>query len=102
MNIGTSRVFTCFQYLHIEKTAPPRCSLVFSPLWTIFELFHDEWAKIITSRVFTRNTALRHSRHVFQRTYLDHPCPHYPPRGTTNIGLLIIYYATWRKNGSIS
>ncbi|KAH3871002.1 hypothetical protein DPMN_034196 [Dreissena polymorpha] len=42
---------------------------VFSPSWTIFELvrdinktnvlnkFHDDWAKIVTSRVFTRNIA---------------------------------------------
>ncbi|KAH3864328.1 hypothetical protein DPMN_027345 [Dreissena polymorpha] len=65
----TSRVFTCFQYIHIEKTAPPPGSHVFSPIWTIFELvryinetnvltkFHDDWAKIVTSKVFTRNTA---------------------------------------------
>ncbi|KAH3749659.1 hypothetical protein DPMN_184160 [Dreissena polymorpha] len=65
----TSRVFTCFHYMHIEKTAPPTGGHVFSPIWTIFELvrdinktnvltkFHDDWAKIVTSRVFTRNTA---------------------------------------------
>ncbi|KAH3877216.1 hypothetical protein DPMN_001078 [Dreissena polymorpha] len=103
--IVSSRLFTCFHYIHIEKTAPPPgshvfppiitifkllrdiykihakkvtsrrklpCPLgghVFSPIWTIFELFrdinetnvltkfHDDWAKIVTSRVFTRNTA---------------------------------------------
>ncbi|KAH3713565.1 hypothetical protein DPMN_073357 [Dreissena polymorpha] len=61
----TSRVFTCFYYIHIEKNAPPTGSHVFSPIWTIFELvrdinktnvltnFHDDWAKIVTSRVFT-------------------------------------------------
>ncbi|KAH3876277.1 hypothetical protein DPMN_000116 [Dreissena polymorpha] len=69
--IGTSRVFTrenC-HYIHIEKNAPPTGGHVFSPIWTIFELFrdinetsvltkfHDDWAKIVTSRVFTRNTA---------------------------------------------
>ncbi|KAH3831786.1 hypothetical protein DPMN_105056 [Dreissena polymorpha] len=115
------RLFTCFHYIHIEKTAPPpgghekappgqhvflpirtifdlyrriqetyvltkfheQCDFysvhiklprppgghVFSPIWTIFKLigdinetnlltkFHDDWANIVTSRVFTRNTA---------------------------------------------
>ncbi|KAH3861931.1 hypothetical protein DPMN_024885 [Dreissena polymorpha] len=66
----TSRVFICFHYIHIEKNAPPTGGHVFSPIWTIFELvqdinktniltnFHDDWAKIVTSRVFTRKTAL--------------------------------------------
>ncbi|KAH3723714.1 hypothetical protein DPMN_049508 [Dreissena polymorpha] len=61
----TSRVFTCFHYIHIEKNAPPTGGHVFSPIWTIFKLFldinktnvltnfHDDWAKIVTSRVFT-------------------------------------------------
>ncbi|KAH3885383.1 hypothetical protein DPMN_009376 [Dreissena polymorpha] len=65
----TSRVFTCFHYLHVEKSAPHPGGNVFSPIWTIFELvrdnnetnvltkFHDDWAKIVPSRVFTRNTA---------------------------------------------
>ncbi|KAH3896959.1 hypothetical protein DPMN_021143 [Dreissena polymorpha] len=51
------------------KTAPPPGGHVFSPIWTIFEpfrdinetnaftKFHDDWAKIVTPRVFTRNTA---------------------------------------------
>ncbi|KAH3847480.1 hypothetical protein DPMN_089801 [Dreissena polymorpha] len=30
--------------------------------------FHDDWAKIVTSRVFTRKTALPTGGHVFQRT----------------------------------
>ncbi|KAH3862732.1 hypothetical protein DPMN_025705 [Dreissena polymorpha] len=76
----TSRVFKCFHYIHIEKNAPPTCSHVFSPIWTIFELvrdinktkvltnFHDDWAKIVTSRVFTRKTAPPTGGHVFQRT----------------------------------
>ncbi|KAH3804452.1 hypothetical protein DPMN_132737 [Dreissena polymorpha] len=62
----TSTVFTCFHYIHIEKNAPPTGSHVFSPISTIFKLvqeinktnvltnFHDYWAKIVTSRVFTR------------------------------------------------
>ncbi|KAH3723795.1 hypothetical protein DPMN_049589 [Dreissena polymorpha] len=65
----TSRVFTCFHYIHIEKNASPTGGHVFSPIWTIFKLvrdinktnvltnFHDDWAKIVTSRVFTRKTA---------------------------------------------
>ncbi|KAH3695614.1 hypothetical protein DPMN_083071 [Dreissena polymorpha] len=66
---ATSRVFTCFHNIHIEKTAPPPGGHVFSPIWTILELvrdinetnvstkFHDDWTKLLTSRVFTRNTA---------------------------------------------
>ncbi|KAH3889306.1 hypothetical protein DPMN_013359 [Dreissena polymorpha] len=58
----TSTVFTCFHYIHIEKNAPPTGSHVFSPIPTIFKLvrdinktnvltnFHDNWAKIVTSR----------------------------------------------------
>ncbi|KAH3867155.1 hypothetical protein DPMN_030280 [Dreissena polymorpha] len=67
-NIVTSRVFTRenFHYIHIKKNAPPTGGHVFSPIWTIFELvrdinktnvltnFHDDWTKIVTSRVFTR------------------------------------------------
>ncbi|KAH3776089.1 hypothetical protein DPMN_177502 [Dreissena polymorpha] len=76
----TSRVFTCFHYIHIEKNAPPTGGHVFSPIWTIFELvrdinktnvltnFHDDWAKIVTSKVFTRKTAPPTGGHVFQRT----------------------------------
>ncbi|KAH3751879.1 hypothetical protein DPMN_186466 [Dreissena polymorpha] len=62
----TSRVFTCFHYIHMEKNEPPTGGNVFSPIWTIFELvreinktnvlanFYDDWANIVTSRVFTR------------------------------------------------
>ncbi|KAH3838112.1 hypothetical protein DPMN_111518 [Dreissena polymorpha] len=64
----SSRVFTSFHCIHIQKNSPPTGGHVFSPIWTIFELvrhinktnvlinFHD-WAKIVTSRVFTRKTA---------------------------------------------
>ncbi|KAH3726352.1 hypothetical protein DPMN_052214 [Dreissena polymorpha] len=53
---------------HIKETnknAPPTGGHVFSPSWTIFKLvrdinkinvltnFHDDWAKIVASRVFT-------------------------------------------------
>ncbi|KAH3752594.1 hypothetical protein DPMN_187215 [Dreissena polymorpha] len=76
----TSRVFTCFHHIHIEKTAPPTGGHVFSRIWTIFKLireinktnvltnFHDDWAKIVTSRVFTRKTAPPTGGHVFKRT----------------------------------
>ncbi|KAH3802481.1 hypothetical protein DPMN_156159 [Dreissena polymorpha] len=52
----------------------------FSPIWTIFELvrninktnvltkFHDDWAIIVTSRVFTWITTPPTCGHVFQRT----------------------------------
>ncbi|KAH3720627.1 hypothetical protein DPMN_063529 [Dreissena polymorpha] len=68
---------------HIKETnknAPPTGGHVFSPIWFIFELvrdinktnvlsnFHDDWAKIVTSRVFTRKTAPPTGDHVFQGT----------------------------------
>ncbi|KAH3737447.1 hypothetical protein DPMN_044040 [Dreissena polymorpha] len=37
----TSRVFTCFHYIHIDKNAPPTGDHDFSPIWTIFELVQD-------------------------------------------------------------
>ncbi|KAH3852347.1 hypothetical protein DPMN_094853 [Dreissena polymorpha] len=61
-----------------------QCSLAdifFSPICTIFELvrdinetnvltkFHDDWAKIETSRVFTRNTAPPPGGHVFSTVF---------------------------------
>ncbi|KAH3877389.1 hypothetical protein DPMN_001254 [Dreissena polymorpha] len=74
----TSRVFTCFHYIHIEKNAPPTGGHVFSPIWTIFELvpdinntnvltnFHDDWAKIVTSRVFTGSHVIQLTGTIFQ------------------------------------
>ncbi|KAH3777511.1 hypothetical protein DPMN_178958 [Dreissena polymorpha] len=62
----TSTVFTCFHYIQIEKNALPTGGHVFSPIPAIFKLFrdinkinvltnfHDDWAKIVTFRVFTR------------------------------------------------
>ncbi|KAH3787906.1 hypothetical protein DPMN_166037 [Dreissena polymorpha] len=76
------RVFTrdnC-HYIHIEKNAPPTGGHVFSLSWTIFKLvrdinktnvltnFHDDWAKIVSTRVFTRKTAPPTGGHFFQRT----------------------------------
>ncbi|KAH3874676.1 hypothetical protein DPMN_037927 [Dreissena polymorpha] len=63
-----------------HKNAPPTGGHVFSPIWTIFKLvreinrtnvltnFHDDWAKTVTSRVFTRKTAPPTGGHAFQRT----------------------------------
>ncbi|KAH3707307.1 hypothetical protein DPMN_066708 [Dreissena polymorpha] len=63
-----------------EKTAPPPGGHVFSSIWTIFKLvrdinetnvltkFHDDWAKIVTFRVFTRNIAPHPGCHVLKRT----------------------------------
>ncbi|KAH3842520.1 hypothetical protein DPMN_116016 [Dreissena polymorpha] len=78
----TSRVFTSHVIQrtgtifelnsHIKETnknAPPTGGHVCSPIWSVFELvrdinksnvltnFLDDWAKIVTSRVFTRKTA---------------------------------------------
>ncbi|KAH3877453.1 hypothetical protein DPMN_001320 [Dreissena polymorpha] len=49
----SSRLFTCFHYIHIEKTAPPPGGHVFPPIMTIFELVRDIYkidAKNVTSR----------------------------------------------------
>ncbi|KAH3852546.1 hypothetical protein DPMN_095057 [Dreissena polymorpha] len=48
----TSRVFTRFHYIHIEKNAPPT----------------GGHAKIVTSRVFTRKTAPPTGGHIFHQT----------------------------------
>ncbi|KAH3836149.1 hypothetical protein DPMN_109519 [Dreissena polymorpha] len=59
-------VFSLIRTIVELKNAPPTGGHVFSPIWTIFELvrdinktnvltnFHDDWTKIVTSRVFTR------------------------------------------------
>ncbi|KAH3890039.1 hypothetical protein DPMN_014107 [Dreissena polymorpha] len=58
----SSRLFTCFHFIHIKKTAPPPCAYVFPPITIIFKLvrdihianvltkFHDDKAKNVTSR----------------------------------------------------
>ncbi|KAH3735614.1 hypothetical protein DPMN_042149 [Dreissena polymorpha] len=63
-----------------REKCPPTGGHVFSPICTIFKLvrdinktnvltnFLDDWAKIVTSRVFTRKTAPPTGGHVFQRT----------------------------------
>ncbi|KAH3833417.1 hypothetical protein DPMN_106727 [Dreissena polymorpha] len=62
----TSTVFTCFHYIHIDEKCPAHWRPCLSPIPTIFKLlrdinkthvltnFHDDWAKIVPSRVFTR------------------------------------------------
>ncbi|KAH3846169.1 hypothetical protein DPMN_088467 [Dreissena polymorpha] len=59
----SSRLFTCFHQIHLEKTAPPPGGHVFPLITTIFKLvqnihitngltkFHDDEAKHVTSRV---------------------------------------------------
>ncbi|KAH3729984.1 hypothetical protein DPMN_055962 [Dreissena polymorpha] len=49
------------------ETAPPPGGHVVSPIWTIFK-FHDDWAKIVCCRMFTRNTVPPLRGHVLQRT----------------------------------
>ncbi|KAH3773048.1 hypothetical protein DPMN_174397 [Dreissena polymorpha] len=63
----------------VEK-CPAHWRPCFSPIWTIFELvreinktyvlskFHDDWAKIVTTSVFTRKTAPPTGGHIFQWT----------------------------------
>ncbi|KAH3728015.1 hypothetical protein DPMN_053960 [Dreissena polymorpha] len=67
----TSRVFTCFHYIHIDKTAPPTGGHVFSPIWTIFELVGDINKRAIMalyrSTVFMRkNRAMRMGLNVLK------------------------------------
>ncbi|KAH3773154.1 hypothetical protein DPMN_174509 [Dreissena polymorpha] len=57
----TSTLFTCFNYIHIEKNAPPTGGHVFSPIPTIFKLVRDI-NKTNTSRVFTRENC--HNIHI--------------------------------------
>ncbi|KAH3802311.1 hypothetical protein DPMN_155986 [Dreissena polymorpha] len=81
-------VFTCFHYIHIEKTAPPNGGHVFSLIWTIFELvrdinktnglskFHTDWTKSqtnvltkfyedLTKNLTSKKTAPPPGGHVF-------------------------------------
>ncbi|KAH3807828.1 hypothetical protein DPMN_136176 [Dreissena polymorpha] len=59
----TSRVLTCFQYIHIEKNALPTGRHVFSLIWTIFELVQE-----INKTNQKLKTAPPTGGHVFQRT----------------------------------
>ncbi|KAH3884351.1 hypothetical protein DPMN_008329 [Dreissena polymorpha] len=63
-----------------RKLPRPLAAMFFHRSRTFFELvrdinktnvltmFHDDWATIVTSRVFTRNTAPPPGGHIFQRT----------------------------------
>ncbi|KAH3812241.1 hypothetical protein DPMN_140665 [Dreissena polymorpha] len=96
----TSRLLTCFHNIHIEseKNAPPTGGHVFSPIWTILELvrdinitnvltiFHDDWAKIVTFRVFTS--------HVIQLTETIFELNSYIKE--TNV--LTKFHENWAKN----
>ncbi|KAH3776939.1 hypothetical protein DPMN_178373 [Dreissena polymorpha] len=73
----TSRVFSLYTY---RENCPAPWRTCFSPIWTIFKLvqeinkinvltnFHDDWAKTVTSKVFTRKTSPPTGDHVFQHT----------------------------------
>ncbi|KAH3809086.1 hypothetical protein DPMN_137449 [Dreissena polymorpha] len=58
---ATSRVFTCFHYLHIEKIAAPTGGHVFSPNWTIFELDRVFTSHVIqlTGSIFELNSHIK-------------------------------------------
>ncbi|KAH3781524.1 hypothetical protein DPMN_159355 [Dreissena polymorpha] len=43
------RLFTCFHYINIEKTAPPPLEAIKH----VLTKFHEDWTKNVTSRVFT-------------------------------------------------
>ncbi|KAH3890919.1 hypothetical protein DPMN_015009 [Dreissena polymorpha] len=47
----SSILFTCFHYIHIEKTAPPPGGHVFSPIMTIFELVRDIYKIDVKTKV---------------------------------------------------
>ncbi|KAH3746645.1 hypothetical protein DPMN_181055 [Dreissena polymorpha] len=104
------RLFTCLHYIHTEKTAPPPGGHVFPPIMTIFKLvrdinetndltkFHDDWAIIVTSRVFTRNTAPPPGGHVFQWTRTTNGTESTLDTEAANIcGILALKYLIWRK-----
>ncbi|KAH3701916.1 hypothetical protein DPMN_076912 [Dreissena polymorpha] len=102
----TSRVFTCFHNIHIEKNALPTGAHVFSLIWTIFNLvrdinktnvltnFHDDWAKIVTPRVFTRKTAPPTGGHVFQRTKKTFELSQH----IIKANILTKFHENWAKN----
>ncbi|KAH3721757.1 hypothetical protein DPMN_064705 [Dreissena polymorpha] len=101
----TTRVFTCFHVIHKEKNAPPTGVHVFSPIWTIFNLgdiiktnvltnFHDDWAKIVTSRMFTRKTATPTGGHVFQRTRTTFKLNQH----IIKANILTKFHENWAKN----
>ncbi|KAH3818610.1 hypothetical protein DPMN_120332 [Dreissena polymorpha] len=57
-----TNVLTTFHVNWVKNVTSTKSALltgghVFSPIWTIFKLFHDDWAKTVSSRVFTRKTA---------------------------------------------
>ncbi|KAH3721929.1 hypothetical protein DPMN_064878 [Dreissena polymorpha] len=73
MKIGqknvTSIVFTCFRYIHIEKTASPPGDINETNVLT---KFHDDWAEIPTGgHVFQWiNTIFELNQHIIQTNIL--------------------------------
>ncbi|KAH3738468.1 hypothetical protein DPMN_045102 [Dreissena polymorpha] len=69
----TSRVFTCFHYIHIEKNALPSGGHVFSPIWTIFELVQDinKTNQLFTSHVILpTGTIFELNSHIMETNVL--------------------------------
>ncbi|KAH3711751.1 hypothetical protein DPMN_071425 [Dreissena polymorpha] len=116
----TSRVFTCFHYIYREKNYPPTGGHVFSTIWTIFELvrhinktnvsinFHDDWARIVTYRVFTRKTVPPTGGHLHEDWALNVTSMSYFELDrdiiwtnllTNKCGLLIVYEQMWTDDG---
>ncbi|KAH3842601.1 hypothetical protein DPMN_116099 [Dreissena polymorpha] len=82
----TSRVITCFNYIHIEKNAPPTGVRAFSPIWTIFNLIRD-----ITKPM---KTAPPTGSHVFQRTRTTFELNQH----IIKANILTKFHENWAKN----
>ncbi|KAH3866846.1 hypothetical protein DPMN_029969 [Dreissena polymorpha] len=74
-------LFTFFHYIHLEKTAPPPDINETN----VLTKFHDDWAKRVTSRVFTRNTAPPLGGHVFQTNNLTKIHEDWAPNVTSTV-----------------
>ncbi|KAH3824508.1 hypothetical protein DPMN_126345 [Dreissena polymorpha] len=80
----SSRLFTCFPYIHIEKTAQPSGGNVFPPIMTIFELVRD----IYKIDVYKTKMMIR------QKMKMTPP----PPPGGHKTHVLIKFHDDWTKN----
>ncbi|KAH3718319.1 hypothetical protein DPMN_061122 [Dreissena polymorpha] len=81
-NNVSSRLFTCFHYIHIEKTSPTPGSHVFPPIMTIFELVRDIY------KINAKNMA--------SRVNMTPP----PPPGGHETNVLNQFHEDWTKNVS--
>ncbi|KAH3738329.1 hypothetical protein DPMN_044963 [Dreissena polymorpha] len=99
----SSRLFTCFHFIHIEKIAPPPGAHVFPLITTIFKLVQDIHianAKNVTSRVTPPGG------HVFLliQTIFELNCPiqvrNAPPLGS-HTNLLTKFHEDWTINANV-